>query len=324
MSTSLATNINQIGNSIVYYNNIVFLVVGVPFNLVNILMFTRLILNKKNKTNMGFLGLCQSIVDITMLVYFSLVLRSTIFFGMSFTNTIDSLCKFIFYFRRMVVCSSSWMQVFTTFDRFIFVIFGHAGRFKFMKQKRHLAIIIFGILILLALANITNLFYYISKGICTADSSILVASDMILIITRLYIPIFLMIFFNLFMIRTVFKKRNTALRQTSNAKKEYLFTISVIANDAFYLLFHLPGSIYYILYDINLYSGAINGDPLFAANYMFYGNIVQDFSLYMQTFSFFVYFAFNKIYRKEFLDIIGKVIPIKRNSSVLPSNVVQT
>ena len=320
MSTSLTAKLNEMATSVLYYDNIVFLAVGVPLNLINVIVFSRLILNKTNKTNMGFLGLCQSIIDIIILLYFPLVHRSRLILGVNFSIMNNLLCKLIIYFRRILTCSSSWMQVVTTFDRFIFVIFGHSGRFMFMKKKRFLALIIFGVIILLSLVNVPNLFYYIPKGSCTADSAILVASDMILIIMRLYIPIFVMITFNIFMIMIVFKKRNTALRQTSNARKEHLFTISVIANDAFYLLF----SFYYILYDINLYSGAINGDPLFAAYYMFYGNIVQDFSLYMQTLSFFAYCSVNKIYRKEFLDLIGKVIPLKRNTSVLPSNVEQT
>lgn len=112
------------------------------------------------------------------------------------------------------------------------------------------------------------------------------------------------------MIRIVIQKSKAALRLTSNARKEYNFTISVIANDAFFLLFHLPVSIYFILYDINLYSGAINSDASFAANYNLFGNVVKNFSLSVQTFTFFIYLAFNKLYRREILHLIGKAIQL--------------
>ena len=308
-NNSYADNIYRISDSVAYYSIIINLAVGVPLNLLNALVFTRLMLNKTNKTNMGILGLCQSVVDIILLLYHSLILRSASFFPISLTKTSDSVCKLLSFLRRIASCSSSWIEVVTTFDRFTFVIFGHTGRFKFMKQKRYLAIIILGVLIVLALVNIINLFSYISRGNCTTDHSILMASDLILIIMRLYIPIVLMSACNIYMIRIVIEKNKAALRQTSNARKEHHFTRSVIANDAFYLLFHLPGSIYFILYDINLYSGALNGSPLYAANYKLFGNIVQNFSLFFQTFSFFIYLTFNKLYRKEIWNLIEK--PIK-------------
>ena len=306
---SLAENINKIADGVTYYSFLINLSVGVPLNLVNVIVFTRIMLNKTNKTNMGFFGLCQSAIDLVQLFFFSIsiMFKSTPFFHVNIIR-IDFLCKLISFLRRIASCSSSWMGVFTTFDRFIFVIFGHTGRFKFMKQKRYLALIILGILIVLALVNIINLFFYISKGNCTADHLILMASDSILISTRLYIPIFLMSACNIYMIKIVIEKSRTVLTQTSNARKEYLFTISVIANDAFFLLFHLPNSIYFILNDINLYSGAFNGDKLLAANYNLFGSVVKQSSLNIQTFSFFIYLAFNKVFRKEILNLIRKII----------------
>ena len=267
-------------------------------------------LNKTNKTNMGFFGLCQSVIDIIQLLFFSFIFKSTTFFPINLNKTSDLLCKSISFLRRIITSSSSWMQVINTFGRFVYVIFGHTGRFKFMKQKRYLAIIMFSVLILLALANITNLFYYISRGNCTANFSILIASDMILSITILFIPIVLMIVFNIYMIRIVLEKTRTASGQSSNARKEYIFTISVIANDAFFLLFYLPSSIYFILYDINLYSGAMKGDPLLSANYNLFGSVVRQSSLNIQTFSFFIYIVFNKLYRREILNLFKKIIQL--------------
>lgn len=327
MSNSSSSNsqqiayLNRVASSIQYYDNIIYLSVGIPLNVLNAVVFARLLLNnnKNNKTNMGFFGLCQSIMDIIVLLYFSLVFRSSGFFGYSFANTNDSLCRVVNYFRRFCSSTSSWMEVITTFDRFIFVIFGHAGRFKFMEKKRYLTLIIAGVVVFLAVAHINNLLYYVSKGNCTADFPILFASDMILICLRTYIPSLLMIVFNVFMIRTVLKKSRAVLKQTAKGRKEYLFTVSVIANDAFFLILDLPYTVYFIFYDTNLLSGAINADALFAAYYNFYGNIAKDMAFYVQTLNFLVYLAFNKLYRKELLNLIGKIIPMKPNVSVNPS-----
>lgn len=189
-----------------------------------------------------------------------------------------------------------------------------------MKHKRYLALIIIGVIILLALSQMNNLFYYWSKDVCTADNSILVASDILLIFMRAYIPSFLMIVFNLFMIRIVIKKSRAALRQTSKTRKEYIFTISVMANDVFFLIFDLPVSIYYILYDVNLYSGAFNNDAAFSAGYNVFGVVTKDFAFYVQSFSFFINLGFNKLYRSEICYLIGLVISIKINASGFSHN----
>jgi hypothetical protein len=316
-TSTTISNLNRVSASMLYYDNIIYLAVGVPFNLVNILVFTRLMLNKTNKTNMGFLGLCQSIIYIILLLYFSLVFR-TQFFGINFANTNDSLCKFLNFIRRLLTTVSSWMEVITTFDRFVFVIFGHTGRFRYMEKN--LALIILCVFILLALANTNNLFYYWTKGTCTADYDILIASDLILICLRTYFPLFCMFIFNSFMIRIVFKKSKAALKESSRSRKQCYFTISVIAKNVYFLILNVPITLYFIFYDINLYSGAINGDALFAAYYNFYGNIAKDLSFYVQTLTFLVYFTFNKLYRKEVLTLISKVIPIEISASVYPSN----
>lgn len=48
--------LNRVASSIQYYDNIIYLSVGIPLNVVNAVVFARLLLNnnKNNKTNMGF------------------------------------------------------------------------------------------------------------------------------------------------------------------------------------------------------------------------------------------------------------------------------
>lgn len=319
MSTSLVAYLNRVAANFTYYDNIIYLSLGIPCNIINMVVFARLLFNRTNKTNMGFLGLCQSILDTTLLLYFSLVYRSSAFFGYNFSNINDPICRITNFIRRFLTCTSSWMQLVTTFDRFVYIMFGHGGRFSFMRKKRYLALIIAVVFLFLAVASINNLLYYYTNGVCTADSAILVASDMVMICLRIYVPLSLMIIFNGFMLKTVIKKRKTVFKQSSMNRKEYLFTIAVMANDTVFFLLEFPLTVYFLFYDSNLFAGAFNNNALFTSIYGLIGSICKDLAFYQQTLPFFVYLTFNKLYRNELLNIVGKVVPIKRDASVVPS-----
>lgn len=66
-------------------------------------------------------------------------------------------------------------------------------------------------------------------------------------------------------------------------------------------------TIHFIFYDINLFSGAIKSDEIFAAKFAIFSTVARDMSLFIQTFTFFIYVVFNKLYRNEVLNLIGKV-----------------
>ena len=313
----------KVSNDITSYCVIVQSAVGIPANLLSIFIFARLL---KQKTNMGFLYIWQSIVDLCVLLCFIFFFRSAQTLGINLYVASDSWCKFITYIRRFILHASSWVAVFTTFDRFIFVLYGHSDRFKIMKQKRYLTLCLVSILTVILILDIPNLFFYVSGNACVADYVPNISSDMISIFTRTYIPFTLMILFNIVMIRQTFiharaHKHHGAIynhRQSHPkvahsvhlTRKEYQFTVAVIAYDVFFLVFNFPMSLYYIFYDVNLYSGAFVGNPLFSASYTFVNAITSNLTPFVQTYSFLTYLAFNKLYRNEVLYILSKILPL--------------
>lgn len=311
-------NINLTVERLILYNNIIYVGIGVTCNLLNILVFSRLL---SNKTNMGFLGLWQSSLDIVVLLYFSLIYRSILFFGVSLETSSDFICKISGYFRRILVGSSACLPILTTFDRFAYVLYEHTNRFKFMKKRRYLILIIlFGFLII-AIANTGNLFYYVINNICAASLSEFIPTDMIVILQKVYIPVLSMTFFNSLMIKRVVQKSRVVRSQSSQSRNEYLFTIAVMAYDIFFFIFTFPHSIYYIIRDINLFSDAFYGNPLLVARFTLYATITENLSYYVQTFSFFVYFCFNKLFRNKLISLIKKRVGILIRNRIQNTNI---
>ena len=303
---------NEINN----YCVIVQSAIGIPANLLSIVIFARLM---RNKTNMGYLYMWQSVVDLCLLLCYLLLFQSAQTLGINLYILSNAWCKIITFLRRFILHASSRIAVFITFDRFIFVLYGHTERFKFMKKKRYLTLCIVSILFVIMVLDIPNLFFYISVN-CIADYEITVLSDIISIFLRTYIPFTLMILFNIVMVKKTFDKSRVAFKRSSTnlSRKEYQFTVAVIAYDIFFLILNFPRSIYFIMYDVNLYSGAFNGNPLFSANYSVLNAVTSNLATFVQTFSFVTYLAFNKLYRKEFLYLIGKLLHISSLTQIHP------
>ena len=324
-NSSAAANLNSIRSNLEVYFNIISSSIGIPCNLISILIFARLL---KNKTNMGFLYIWQCSVDLCLLLFFLLLFRSAQTLGIgSLSGRNDSSCKFLTFLRRFILHASSWIAVVTTIDRVIFVLYGHGERFKFMKKKRYLTAIILAIFVVIAVLDIPNLFFYVKSGVCTADFIGTISSDIISICIRTYIPFTIMIVSNLLMIQKIIKNKRTVAakssksKQSSTMRRENQFTIAVMSYDVYFLLFNFPVSIYYIMYDINLYSGAFTGaDAVFSASYNLANGITSNLSFCVQTLSIFTYILFNKRFRRELFFLISCLF-CSQSSVQVPSTI---
>jgi ABC-type xylose transport system permease subunit len=147
---------------------------GVALNLFSLYIFTRASLNK---TNMGFLYLYQTVADLIVLLANIFIFRSSILFGFSLTNQSDIICKLMTLFRRFILHASSWMCVLITFDRFIYVYY--PNRFKILKSKLSISILIFIMLFLLTIINTPNFLFALDANAktCTGSSFILFGSS---------------------------------------------------------------------------------------------------------------------------------------------------
>lgn len=208
---ALVSYLNQLTSSINTNYVIISTSIGVPLNLICMFTFWRLM--KNNKTNMGFLGICQSFIDMTILLMFLFVYRAApIFFSILPANRANAECKIFGWIRRFILHASSWIAVVSTFDRFTYVLYGHENRLKFLKNKSTLSGCILAIFVLIGILNIPNLFFYISGGACIGNFDATISSDIISILLRTYIPFGLMVVFNWLMIRKLFKSNRRSSR----------------------------------------------------------------------------------------------------------------
>ena len=305
--------LNSLNSQLVYYFVIVSAVFGIPGNLISMIVFIRLAI-KNPKINMGLLYTCQTAIDLFMQIISLVVLRgATYLFGLVVFNLGDSFCRGFMFLRRYHLQASSWMSVLISFDRFTFVLYEQ--RFKFMKNKLILSGLIFAVMFLVALSDVENLFYYLtwsnktSSYSCVASNTVTVASDIIAMIVRIYIPMLLMVVFDGLMIYRIAKKSRSSklARKNSLKRKEHHFTVSVLSANFAFFLYNIPLAIFFIFYDSLLYSNAFKNNSTLSALYSLYMNILVSISFFDQTFSVFMYFGFNKLFRKELVFIIFKI-----------------
>ena len=313
-TSSYDAYLNNINNQMTYYFVVISSAIGIPGNLISMLIFIRLAI-KNSKINMGFLYTCQTIIDLLVLIFTLFVFRGSVYiFGYLVINISDSYCRGVMFFRRFIVQASSWMSVLIIFDRFIFVLYEH--RFKFMKNKLILSAIIFGVMLLLAISDLENIFYYVESSLksvrtCIGSYEITISSDIIAMAVRIHIPMVLMAIFNGLVINRISKSSTVRLatEKVSNRRKERQFTIAAMLCNVLFFLVNFPLAIYYIVYDINLYSGVFKSTSTVATVYTFYMNVCINLSFLVQTLSVFIYFGFNKLFRNELFIVIFKLFP---------------
>lgn len=315
-SNSYIAYLNQISKSINDGMVIGIAVIGVPGNLISMLVFARLI---HKKTNMGLLYTCQCAIDLFSVLLLLFFTRGTnLLFGISIATLNDPSCRFFMFFRRYGWHISSWMAVITAFDRYMFVFYEH--RFKFMRKKRNLFAICMTMLVAMALINVPSLFFsLVPKKGCTADFGILFLSDIMSMAFRTYIPLAFMIFFNTKLVLNTTRK-SASIHQRQNSKRSHTqnnrhLTIAVVSFSVIFFITHFPISVFFIIYDIKLYSAVFQTDQMTAALYNLPMNVIINFSLLDQVLSIFTYLAFNKLFRREFFKMLNVVVPFKSISS---------
>lgn len=316
--SSLVDYVTYLNSSNDQINNIMsigILSLGVPGNLISLLVFWRLIYT--NKTNMGMLYTLQCSIDLFALVWVQIATRNqTSPFEFTISDSSEFTCRAAMYLRRLSLHMCSWMAVISAFDRFVFVFYEH--RFGYLRRKSAMLSIIASTLTLLALVNFINFFYYLQDGLhCTASFVVLLSSDLISIVFRTYIPFTLIFYFNFSMIRKLAKSSSSSssFNMTTHARghrRERHFTIAVMSHDVMFFVTHFPLSISSIVFDLVVYSRVFesSGLLLVEAQVNFAQMIFQNVSFLDKAFSFFTYFTFNKLFRKQFFRLILICLPL--------------
>lgn len=203
-----------------------------------------------------------------------------------------------------------------------------------MKKKWVLLVIIFVLFVFITIADIPNLLFYLAQKVsttnvngtlvtkitysCSGDFNTIISSDLISITLRTYMPLIIMVMLNTIMIRKIFGTSRATFKQSSLSRREYQFTLIVMSFDVFFFCTNFPLSIFYIFYDYYNYSGALTLNPVFGAQFNFWYSLVLNISYLDQTLSFFISMSVNKLFRKEILILLSRIL--KRPNLVHPSN----
>jgi hypothetical protein len=312
-------SLNSLNFQINYWFEIITSPIGVCLNLISMYIFSR---PNLNKTNMGFFYINITFWNIVVLLFSFFLINSKITLGYELSITSDAACASIWFIRRVSRLFPPWIEVLVTIDRYLFICY--SNRFKFIRSKQNLVLIIMGIFVFLILQSIPNLLFTTSLSIinntnqtnstiidikCSGTRDLGIISDTINLFIKTIIPTIIMLILSILLIRKIRRQRS----KLSNAKvrdfnilRETHFTISILGMNMMFLVLNLPlslmnplKSIYnYINYQDNTFT------VMSALVNLVYTITFQISNLYYTT-MFFSFLVFNKVYLSEILYLTG-------------------
>jgi hypothetical protein len=122
---------------------------------------------------------------------------------------------------------------------------------------------------------------------------------------RIYLPLIIMVWLNLSIIRKMYKSRHRLSQAGVKVKKisprEARFTFLTILFDAIFWIFYAPFSVYLTIGIVNIFSPF--QDASNSAAYNLFSNVAQLIAITYHASFFFLNFFFNRIFRNEVLSI---------------------
>ena len=179
-----------------------------------------------------------------------------------------------------------------------------------------------GILAFVLVTNITNLITWPVPTVvnntvtysCYISDGIYVATSIIALLIRVFIPYTLMAFFNGLVIsrlkkskikfRMVFTNRANSTRR--QMRKEYKFIKATLLMDFIFLLMHMPSAIAWLTMSViyQLTDNSLPSNPLTNAIFRFYLNIAQLIAFSYSMAGIFMFTKFNRNFREELIDLL--------------------
>jgi hypothetical protein len=311
MADSSNVYISALIQKFLRYVSVIFLIFGILFSSLSFLVFIRKNLSAK-KNMMGFYGIVQCVIDlVTHLLGFYYYF--TISMGDDKQLHSDIFCKLKNFLVAWVVQLSSWLQVMITIDRIISV--KYPNRFKILKDRRFLFMIVVALYASLSIANCLNFFYYIEdvtvqainnsnssltikEKICTSNRTIVFIRDLIGILLRTIVPFLITFVLNFLLIRCLIESKKK-INKDKHLKKERQFAITIIALNCLFFVTQLPLGASLILLNVKQYAIIPTNTALIRLIFF----VAVYIALLFNTLSFMVYLTSNKLFRKEFFQM---------------------
>jgi hypothetical protein len=236
---------NDLGAEADFYINVVIVPIGVVANLLAFAVFCR---KRLNSTSMGFFYRTITLTNVINLLFVLLFMQSERLFNFDFYTHSDASCQFIMYARRIVRELNPMLEALLTVSRFLDVVFPH--RFGFMrKSNSNILLVVYVLIACYLLLNMTNLHYFVdgSARACTASEAIVLASDLILVVLRSFLPLAVMFVLNAFVVRKLLNSTRVRHAHSVTAKRDHKFSFTVILMNGTFTVFNLPLALVYIV-----------------------------------------------------------------------------
>ena len=291
--------ITSIGNKIQYYSLILTILIGIPGNIISLLIFIKPCLNTKTNTGLLYTLLCA--LNLIALLFNLLVKNPSVIFNYGIHLSI----RIEIFIGNVLLQMMSWLQVLITFDGFITMMFPMRG-VKIMRKRWVLYSIIFGMLV--SIVGLNSLYFFKE----TFDYKDRRRKSFCLIIIKVSIQLFLpylilvildfIAFMRLRKDKTILSERQS-MNSNSSDKSTKLTRNTILAN-LIYLIFNLPSAIFdiYVIANIRSEMFAISTIYLSLISEVF----IDVFTYIYPSFLFILFIVFNKVFRDEFVALINQ------------------
>jgi hypothetical protein len=243
------TFLNNLSTSISFYFSCIVVPLLILLNILAICVFLRK--KMRQKTNMSIYYISLAVMDTLAVSQSILYMQLFPIIGINLAAMSHAACKSIMFYRRAMVQAPSWFQLAITLDRFRLVV--APNKFKWMTKKKWILILLGSTFLTLLFINVGGLFFEYSEKIiyttvnktnttqvikyCLPGSAdVALATDLIQVFFRSYIPFGLMLILNIILTRKFIRSKQK-LNRESSMKRENNFTFTVIAmNLTFFVL----------------------------------------------------------------------------------------
>ncbi|CAF0953843.1 unnamed protein product [Brachionus calyciflorus] len=206
---------------------------------------------------------------------------------------------------------SSWLNLFLTIDRLMSIKFSRSS-YKFFKSKKYILSLIIICLFTISVLNIPSLWFRLNYTLnnstnlttvtCVASTPlVLFLRDLAAISLRTAIPFFLIFTTNTLLIRFVIVSRQEFKNNLNSWRKKQNFAFSIIAMNIFFLFNLIPVAITTILFNIYQTNPQILAGVNLATFISIYISILN------QSCPFLINLKFNKLFFKEFVNMIKEL-----------------
>ena len=293
---SFSAYMDQLIIEMTFWYLAVFGSLGMILNALSIAVFSR-----KSLWNMtmGFYNVVLACVNNLAIFFSACYFLPLYYYRLNRLNDSFVECVLILFGQRLFTRMSSWIEVLIAVDRMVYTMF--PWRLQFMNKKTYLFMIVAGLFVILIGATAQNFEYKLvattknatSTFKCIVDTKILVSIALTTIVTRIIIPLSVMLLANVFLIYNLKRARRERWMYREDA-----FARSVVALSILFLATHLPYSALLVYQTTHL---STNTNPYS------YWSTVANFGYicalavtsYNYIFTTLVNFVFNKLFRAE-------------------------